>query len=226
SVEDGYRVQDELIRQCNVETLGKQIGWKVGATSDAAVKAIGFGPFYGPLFESSLVGGGSICLSAMGNFRAVEAEIGFTVNADFPSLGGDKEYQPDDVWANIESICPSVELAAGRVQGSVAVPTIIADCANNGYVVRGSKTYSTSDIKNGLSGVADISVVLEINGKVVGEASASAVLQNPVLSLTWLVNELNRSNKMLRKGDFVMTGAMIVHAQLSPGDRVVSKFRV
>lgn len=54
SLSNGYSVQNEII-ELNDKKLGHLIGWKIGATNTSAQKLMGFGPFYGPLFESNFI---------------------------------------------------------------------------------------------------------------------------------------------------------------------------
>ena len=119
SISQGYEIQNEIIAQ---STFGRQTGWKIGATNDSAKKLLGFGPFYGPLFEGNFMDGKSVNLGMLGQFRAIEAEIGFVMNKDFPPLSNGKMYDELDIWSGIEEICPSIEIAASRVTGQFSPP--------------------------------------------------------------------------------------------------------
>jgi 2-keto-4-pentenoate hydratase len=45
-----------------------------------------------------------------------------------------------------------------------------------------------------------------------------------VIALTWLANELNKSNKMLSAGQIVMTGAIILTKSVAAFDTVTVRF--
>lgn len=100
----GYELQQEIIdlNEKN-QSLGTFCGWKVGATNPNAQKMMGFGPFYGPLFQShvhttnispqhkdnkSIASSGTpVKLSQLGSvFKAIEIEIAIKLKDDLPSL--------------------------------------------------------------------------------------------------------------------------------------------
>jgi 2-keto-4-pentenoate hydratase len=96
---DAYKVHDAFITN-QTELLGNIIGWKVGATNDKARKALGFGPFYGPLFSKSCVQSeSSISLRTWGRtLIAVEAELAVIMKANLTSTSADEAFKPDQVW--------------------------------------------------------------------------------------------------------------------------------
>ena len=59
---------------------------------------------------------------------------------------------------------------------------------------------------------------LLVNGVEVASSLGANVLGNPITSLTWLANELNKNNHMLQAGQLVMTGAAVAYKNIFPGD--------
>lgn len=45
-------------------------------------------------------------------------------------------------------------------------------------------------------------------------------MNNPINSLTWLANELNSRNLMLKAGQIILTGAVIQSRGIKSGDKV------
>lgn len=235
---DGYAVQNEMIARSVSEdcAIGKLTGWKVGATNNAAQKALGFGPFYGPLFassfmdQSSCVKPSSVSLSRLGaNFRAAEAEFAFEMDQDLPPLAGGVEYSEGDVWALVRSVIPSIEMAAGRIADGVPYTpaTTVADFALNGCNILSSQriVVSRGDTES-WKRLSSVQCELEVNGVKVTAATGESVLGNPVTALTWLANALIKSGDghMLRAGDIVLTGAACLHKTIASGDSVTAKF--
>ena len=117
-------VQDEMINMGPENKLGPLIGWKIGATNTAIQKKLGFGPFFGPLFQSSICDRNSkISLRSLGSvFKAVEAEFAIYIKEDMPALPNGHLYTMEDVWSKVAGIAPSIELAASRIQVPPCAP--------------------------------------------------------------------------------------------------------
>jgi 2-keto-4-pentenoate hydratase len=236
ALSDGYLVQKEIISLSSKEehSLGKFVGWKVGATNEAAQKMMGFGPFYGPLFESNFRSSlpspapSKISLKSIGNvFKAIEAEIAITISADLPRRSNGVKYSAQEVWERVESIAPAIEFASTRFAGDVPLTpaAIVADFAMNGCVyLHPSLRLKPSDFHHDLDSLSRYSASLSVNSAVVASALTSSVLGNPIHSLTWLANELNSKDQMLTAGQTVMTGAAIQYRQIQTGDRVTFAF--
>jgi 2-keto-4-pentenoate hydratase len=199
TIADGYAVLDEIISDSACDDhfpLGRHTGWKIGATNAAAQASVGFGPFYGPLFQSNIVVGPSpmISLQSMGSFRAVEAELAFTMGDDMPPLSDGRLYSVSDTWARVKAVTPAIEVASSRIDGPLSPPLIVADFALNGCVVLGRQSYRPKNIDT--DHLAEATAAIEVNNTEVASSPCSSVLGNPVVALTWLANELNKSNKM------------------------------
>jgi 2-keto-4-pentenoate hydratase len=59
-----------------------------------------------------------------------------------------------------------------------------------------------------------------VNGMEVGRGNGADVLGHPHHALAWLANHLADRGKMLRAGDFVLTGSLVQTAWLNAGDHV------
>lgn len=224
-IQDGYDVQDEMISLGEENMLGKQVGWKIGATNEAAQKMLGFGPFYGPIFEKNVFSSSSkISSKELGCiFKAAEVEFAFQMKESL--IPRSKHYTNEEVWNAVEYVTPAMELAASRISGQLTPALTIADFALNGGVIFGSTNYETKSIKDSIAGLAQAKISLEINSKEVAATTGSSVLGNPLYALTWLVNELNAKNKFIAKGDFVITGAAIQYRSVVPGDTITARFQ-
>lgn len=202
--------------------LGRQFGWKIGATNQQAQKNLGFGPFYGPLFQSCLLQEGSaVSKKSLGTiFTAAEAEIALILGEDLPVRTSGRQYTVEEVWSRVRSVVPSVELCATRLSIPLTPSLIVADFALNAAVVLGKREYNPNAVPR-LSG---IKTSLLVNDNVITSEFTSNVLGGPAIALTWLANELNKNGKALFAGDLVMTGAVVAVRSIEENSKVTARF--
>ena len=59
-----------------------------------------------------------------------------------------------------------------------------------------------------------------VNGSPAASGSGEAVLGDPLIALTWLVNEVAKYAGGIRAGDLVTTGTCLKPVTIAPGDEV------
>ena len=222
SIEDGYSIQNLIVNDAT-EPFGKLIGWKMGATNEQAMKGLNLKtPFYGPLFDTHCLSSSSrISLKSLSAFKACEAEFLFIMKNDLVKKDNGDDYTEDEVFDSVEYICPAIEIASSRFT-NLTPGLIIADCALNAVFLYDHKI-SKDDIKDYKS-LENAITTIEINDQEVVRNFGTNVLGNPVTSLTFLVNALNRDGLYLKKGDVVLSGACSAYKTLQGGDKLVVKF--
>ena len=220
SISDGYLLQNAILGQRD-SRLGPVVGWKVGATNGTVMKALGFGPFYGPLFESNINPSTTTSISDQGTiFRGVEAEIAFDLKEDIPPLSDDREYEPHEIMSKIKNMYLGIEFAGTRIPTSLTPAMVVGDFGLNGSIYIHREPFNLVDTSDCMNSLANISVVMDINGLNPVTALGSNVLDNPINSLTWVANALIKDNKQLLKDQLVMTGAVILLKDVKAGDVV------
>lgn len=224
ALSEAYNIQNHILTDPSTP-FGKLIGWKCGATNNAAQASLGLqNAFYGPLFEKNLLPTDcQVSLSSLGAFRASEAEFAFYMSEDLIAKPDNTPYTNEEVWSRISFACPVIELAATRFEVPLTPALIISDFALNGCVVLGEK-FDPSMVSGGASALAQASAILEINGAQVAANTGSNVLGSPLNSLTWLANELIAAGHCLRAGELVITGAAAAHGPLKAGDALTARF--
>ena len=211
----GYRVQrafDEL--------LGTPVGWKIGATSEAAQRALGVpGPFYGRLFDRFLVADGVTLPALPATMLLAEAEFAFRLGRDLPSERA--PFARDDVLAAVAALVPAIEIPESRFSDFAAAGAaqLIADAACARYIVLGAPCTDWDP-----EALASHSVTISVNGLEAARGSGGNVLGNPCTALVWLANELARAGQVLRAGDIVMSGACAAPNPIRGGDHVEADF--
>lgn len=208
SLAEGYAVAEQF-----TGSLGEQVGWKVGATSLPAQQVLGVTePIYGRVF-------------AGGVWRCSEEIV----------LAGDGDAEAE----------PEVLLCLGRDPGSALViddvaevrlgleinrpsrpdaivlgaPFIVADNAAHVGLVIGPALHRAV-----LRHSEKIEVRLLRNGTLVSQGSAAAVLGNPLRAAEWLVRTRAGTDRPVRAGDWIATGAMCRSCGLARGDEVEADF--
>ena len=190
----GYAVQG-----LTAARTGPVRGWKVGATSAGARAALGLDePIYGRVFATPVSG------SIAAGPRPLDLEPEIIVE-----LGADLE--PARAWVGMEIVRPSRDDAL-----QLGAPFIVADNAAHVALVLGPELAPEH--------IAAPTVRMLLNGVHAGEGAAAAVDGGPCASIAWLARTLADSNRPLRPGDLIATGAMARAVRAAAGDRVTADF--
>ena len=102
---------------------------------------------------------------------------------------------------------------------SIGVNNLIADNAVHAHWVFGNLIEDLN-----LFNFNNHSVDLFINEKFIEKGNASAVMGNPINSLTWLINNLATVGKALPKNYYISTGTCTKAIPISKGDKVIANF--
>jgi 2-keto-4-pentenoate hydratase len=194
----GWRVQAALAP--HLETaLGRQCGWKLGATSAGAMAFLGVTqPIVGRLFERRLWQQGPDAMLARTTGLEAEPEV-------ILQLGSQLEVAA--AWLGIEFNRPAIadpfRLGAG---------SIVADNAAS-FAVLCRHRLSLAHLR----APAGIRAALRIGRRDLCEGSADAVLDGPLSALAALQRLLADDPRGLQPGDYVATGAMCRSIQLPAG---------
>lgn len=204
--------------------LGALVGWKCGATTDAAMKAMGTPePFTAPLFSKFTYSAESPEVLDLGYketlSKKVEAEFGFRMGKSLPRRRA--KYTEEEVWEAVGEVVPAIEFVNSRVEEGKNFYTILADGGVNAATVQG-KPVARVDVGSPDS-LVDEHVRLIVNKKVVAEGCGGIVFGAPLRSLTWLANHLISRGHCLKEGQLIISGA-VVSAEISPGDTVAVLF--
>lgn len=213
TIEDAYFVQ-LVIAENKKKKQDRAKGWKIGATNLGIQAQLGLEePVYGKLFESQQVSNkGSIALSHLISPR-VECEIALLLTSDI--LGNNS-----NLLVTTHTAVASLEIVDSRTQGwNVGAREIIADsCIAAGFVL-GDKHVSLIGIS-----LAEIKVVLRKNGRVVSRATGEVVLGNPLNAVSWLANKVGKQKKVLKAGEYILTGALSPQVVVVAGDMIEARF--
>lgn len=216
TIDDGYRLQAELVGL----TGAKIVGWKIGSTNKRAQELVGTTePFsarlLAPNFYHHPVG-----LDANAFFmRALEAEFAFQLDIDLPPAVA--PYSREKTLEAVDTLHPSIEISDSRYNdwSAVGAPSLIADNGNDGGFVLGNAAQDWRD-----SDLSTHAVSLIVNGEVVAQGSGANVLEDPILALQWFLNDRARRQDCLYAGQVITTGSCTNIVMAGPNDQVKADF--
>lgn len=118
----------------------------------------------------------------------------------------------------VAALHPAIEIPDSRYDDFCAVgaPQLIADnaCANL-FVIGQAAEDDWRDVD-----LAKHPVVAFVSGKSQHNGTGAAVLGDPRIALTWIVNELSGLGIALQPGQMVITGTCVTPISVEAGDKV------
>jgi 2-keto-4-pentenoate hydratase len=215
---EGYAVQALVERRSEKPVFG----WKIAATSKAGQAHINVdGPLAGRLLAEKAFSGGAVLPFGPNHMRVAEAEFAFRMARDLAPRG--EPYRVNEVTAAIGALHPAIEIPDSRYDDftKVGAAQLIADngCAHL-FVLGEASDESRRD--------TDLIAhpVRAVNGSVTHDGNGGRVLGDPLVALTWLVNELSGLGITLHAGEVVTTGTCVTPLPIEAGDEVKVDFGV
>ena len=217
----GYAVQAML-----PDVSAQQVsGWKIAATSKVGQAHINVtGPLAGRLLSKQIYPPGATVPSFGNRMKVAEPEMAFTLGQ---SLGPRSQpYTMDEVLQAVATLHPALEMPNSRFAQFTAAgeAQLLADCACAHHFMLGQAapdTWRNLDLsrqKVHAKSTKPDGTTWTRNG------SGEAVLGDPRIALTWVVNELTSQGLTLSAGQFFTTGTCMVPIEIEPGDHVQADF--
>ena len=217
SVADAYREQFGQIALSGMEV----VGWKLGATSEASLKLLGFTePFVGHVLDRFVYESGDTVPIFPAHAPNLETEFAVRLAADLPPRP--EPYGRDDIDRAVASICPSFEIVAFRMEGGFAgaESLVIADSGANAAIVLGSPVTEWSQFD-----LTKHTLRVSVNNKHVAEGSNEILVWHHTMdAVVWLANHHEMAERGLRGGDVIMTGTCAGLIPIRPADEASADF--
>ncbi|WGF88003.1 2-keto-4-pentenoate hydratase [Marinivivus vitaminiproducens] len=206
---EGYAIQAHLESRSAVPPFG----WKIAATSQAGQAHINVdGPLAGRLLAERVIAKGDAVPVGANRMRVAEPEFAFRMRQDLPPRSTD--YDVSEVMAAVGALHLAVEVPDSRFEDFTVAGAaqLIADnaCAHL-FVLGPEAPASWRDID------LTAHVVRGRAGLMEREGNGAAVLGDPRVALTWLVNELSSLAVPLKAGQVVTTGTCMQPLPIEPG---------
>lgn len=204
-----YRVQ-ALSLERRYARGERRVGVKMGLTSRAKMAQVGVHDVtWGRLTDAMRIeDGGRISRAAYVHPR-VEPEIAFLLKA--PLAGAVSAAQ---AMAAVEAVAPALEVIDSRYRDfKFDLGDVVADNSSAAGFVIGPPSRPDLDIAN-------LGMVLTVNGRVVETGSSAAILGHPLRALVAAARMVAAAGEELRPGDIVLAGAATAAVPLAPGQPV------
>jgi 2-keto-4-pentenoate hydratase len=211
--EDGFKIQI-AVQKLYDGNGDPRIGWKVAATNPAVQQQLGITePAFGSLRASrNWRTGHDLSVSTMVKPHA-ECELCFEINEHIADA-----VTVEDVRKSVTKCFPAFEIIEKRVP-ITDFGGAMADNAEHTSIVLGEPI----TVSRGLD-FSKVECSLSVNGEVIGSANGSAVLGDPLNSILWLKQRLERYNTVIEPGSLIMTGSFLRQQPILVGDRLVASF--
>ena len=221
-MDDAYAVQADFVRR-KLAAGGAIRGWKIGLTSKAMQYALNIDiPDSGVLFEDMFFDHGATVPDDRFIEPRVEAEIAFVMKHDLSGA----DATAADVIAATDHVAPALEILDTRIfradpdtGAQRSVLDTISDNAANAGVVLGDRTHVIQDID-----LRWVGAIVARNDEVEETGLGAGVLNDPVLSMAWLVHRLSQYGEGLRAGDVVLSGSFIRPIEARHGDGFLADY--
>ncbi|MBZ9996066.1 2-keto-4-pentenoate hydratase [Mesorhizobium sp. BH1-1-4] len=211
---EGYAIQAHVMDR----SAAPLFGWKIAATSVAGQRHINVdGPMAGRLLAEKAVGVGGTVSLATSKMRVAEIEFAFRFGSQLPPRPA--PYEIAEVRDAVATLHPAIEIPDSRYDDFCAVgaPQLIADNACANLFVIGEPV---AEDWRGVN-LAEHKVTGFVSGKSRHEGTGAAVLGDPRIALTWLVNELSGLGIAAQPGQVVITGTCVTPIRVEAGDEVI-----
>ena len=191
-------------QQALVKQAGAVVGYKVGLTNPKVQKALGHdAPLGGELMANMLLPSPAVVAVGFGTRPLMEADLLVEVADD----GINAATTPAEVMQHLAGIKPFIELPDLLIDPQVPLNGVRMTAINVGarLGIVGPTLPAAPELTEYL---ASTTVVLsDGSGKTLTQGQGSDILGHPLNAMIWLVKDLAKQGKRLRKGDLVSLGS-------------------
>jgi 2-keto-4-pentenoate hydratase len=215
STADGECTRTKFNRFLAQQIGDKVVGYKAGLTNPAVQKRFNAtAPVWGVLYAPMLLQDGAVVDAAFGARPLFEADMLVRV-AD---AGINQAKTPEQVLQHIDAVIPAIELpdlvveAPPKLNGAgVAAINVGARMFVMGTPIAVQRTAAFSDA------LRDMVVIVKGGGAELDKGKGSDVLEHPLNAVAWLVQDMARQGKALKKGDLISLGSFSKLMPPKPG---------
>lgn len=188
----------------------RRIGVKMGLTSRAKMRQVGVAEvIWGRLTDAMRIEEGMELPLAGRIHPRVEPEIAFLLKK--PLAG---RVSPAEALAAVEAVAPAMEVIDSRYRDfRFNLADVVADNASSSGVVLGAPRPAGTD-------VANLGMVVRIDGRPVQVGSSAAILGHPLRALVAAARLVAEAGEALAPGDIVLAGAATEAVPLRAGQHV------
>lgn len=209
SLDDAYRVQARSVAR-RLARGERRAGYKLGFTSRAKMAQMGLHEvIWGRLTDAMVVADGGGVPAGRFIHPRVEPEVCFLLGE--PLAG---TVTPLQAMRALAGVAPALEVIDSRYRDfKFSLPDVVADNCSAAAIVVGPWSDPARD-------VANLGLLLEVDGRPAQIGSTAAILGHPVRSLVAAARLVGGVGERLEAGDLLMAGGATEAVALGPGSRV------
>ena len=206
---DAYQMQEKQL-SLRSGAGEKQIGWKMGLTSEAKRKQMNLdSPLYGFLTDKMQIKNNGEFNIASQIHCKIEPEIAFLMSKELPSKPTRAQ-----VMESILAVAPALEILDSRYTEFkyFSMEDVIADNSSSSFFVLGpwEKKFNQFDIKN-------LKLTMKFDGVSKQTGTTEAISGDPAQSVIELCQLLGQRDQKLKAGSIVLAGAATAAEELKDG---------
>ena len=216
TLEEGYAVQDEVIRQRAAGGL-EQAGWKIGCTSRVMQEMLGLDePGGGAVLAANIHASPARMEAAIICNPVAECEIAVRIARDVEHRTGG--HDGNSIAGYVATCMAAIEVAELRMpeREEMAVAEMVADDFYQKAVVMDDEISEWRALD-----LASLRATTTVSGAFRGEGRGGDSLGHPFNAVAWLANGLEARGKTLCAGHIVLTGSLVAAVPVSQGDDIV-----
>lgn len=214
TVDDAYAIQALSVARRRARGE-RRAGIKMGLTSRAKMAQVGVSEvIWGRLTDAMRLTEGAGLNRARYVHPRVEPEVAYILKRP---LEGD--VSAAEALAAVEAVAPAMEIIDSRYRCfKFALSDVIADnSSSSGFYVGGWAPAATD--------VANLGILMEVDGRPVQIGSTAAILGDPIRSLVAAARLVAKAGERLEAGDIVLAGGATAAYPLSPVQFVQTTFQ-
>ena len=217
-VDEAYSIQDEFINLKRKDINSDIGGWKVALTNPEMQKLVNVNtPAEGAILQSLIYKNNTSFQLSNYCHLGAEAEIALKINKDIPTkipgFNDKEEILPylKEVMVALEIVDDRNYAAKGNFENLIAQNSM-----NQGCVIGES-------VEIDLMSLSQLEGELIVSDKVFGKGIGKNVLQHPLNSVLYLINNLLKRGRNIFAGDIILTGSISLTCWPEKGDKVEAK---
>ena len=210
---EAHAVQDALHARLQAAGMGARVGYKIGCTTQVMQERLEIThPCDGGILAANVYRGPAELRHGDYVKVGVECEIAVLLGADLAPENA--PFTQTSVAAAVEACMAAIEIVDSRYADfhAIGVETLIADDFFGAGCVLGDPVGDWRALD-----LAALEATTLIDGVETGRGRGADVMGHPFAALAWLANDLAGRGRVLKRGEFVLTGSMVAVEYPEPG---------
>lgn len=209
---DAYTMQETQLKTRSSQGE-KQIGWKMGLTSEAKRRQMNLdSPLYGFLTDRMEVKPGQKFSLKNRIHSKIEPEVAFLIGQDLKA-----PVTREQALKACSAVCSALEILDSRYEQFkyFSMEDVIADNSSSSDFALGPWRKNLTDLD-----LKELKMQMKVNGETAQTGISKDISGDPILSVVQLCELLAERGQTLKAGSIVLAGAATAAVELKPGMKI------